>query len=126
MSLTIETPGADARDVLTQVEAAARAAAVADVRYALRLDLAAHAALSGVTDPTTLLFSESPSRIIISVRPEDVETALAIALESNAPCSIIGRVSADRLRIECGELLIDEPVIALEEKWRTCLDEHLG
>ena len=44
MSLTIETPGAEARDVLTQVEAAARAAAVSDVRYALRLDLAATAA----------------------------------------------------------------------------------
>ena len=44
MSLTIETPGAEARDVLTQVEAAARAAAVSDVRYALRLDLAANAA----------------------------------------------------------------------------------
>lgn len=44
MSLTIETPAAEARDVLTQVEAAARAAAVSDVRYALRLDLAANAA----------------------------------------------------------------------------------
>lgn len=44
MSLTIETPGAEARDVLTQVEASARAAAVSDVRYALRLDLAANAA----------------------------------------------------------------------------------
>lgn len=44
MSLTIETPGADARDLLTQVEAAARAAAVSDVRYALRLDLTANAA----------------------------------------------------------------------------------
>jgi len=44
VSLTIETPGAEARDVLTQVEAAARAAALADVRYALRLDLAANAA----------------------------------------------------------------------------------
>jgi aminopeptidase N len=44
VSLTIETPGAEARDVLTQVEAAARAAAVSDVRYALRLDLAANAA----------------------------------------------------------------------------------
>ena len=44
MSLTIETPGADARDVLTQVEAAARAAAVRDVRYDLRLDLEAGAA----------------------------------------------------------------------------------
>lgn len=44
MSLTIETPGAEARDVLTQVEAAARAAAVSDVRYALRLDLAANVA----------------------------------------------------------------------------------
>ena len=44
MSLTIETPGAEARDVLTQVEAAGRAAAVGDVRYELRLDLAANAA----------------------------------------------------------------------------------
>ena len=44
MSLTIETPGAEARDLLTQVEAAARAAAVSDVRYALRLDLVANAA----------------------------------------------------------------------------------
>ncbi|MBJ7482230.1 MAG: aminopeptidase N, partial [Chloroflexi bacterium] len=44
MSLTIETPGAEARDLLTQVEAAARAAAVGDVRYELRLDLAANAA----------------------------------------------------------------------------------
>ena len=44
MSLTIKTPGAEARDVLTQVEAAARAAAVSNVRYELRLDLAANAA----------------------------------------------------------------------------------
>ncbi|MBJ7335590.1 MAG: aminopeptidase N, partial [Chloroflexi bacterium] len=44
MNLTIETPGAEARDLLTQVEAAARAAAVGDVRYELRLDLAANAA----------------------------------------------------------------------------------
>ena len=44
MSLTIESPGAEARDVLTQVEAAARAAAVSDVRYELRLDLTANAA----------------------------------------------------------------------------------
>jgi aminopeptidase N len=44
VSLTIETPGADARDLLTQVEAAARAAAVSQVRYDLRLDLTANAA----------------------------------------------------------------------------------
>lgn len=44
MSLTIDTPGAEARDVLTQVEAAARAAAVSGVHYDLRLDLTASAA----------------------------------------------------------------------------------
>ena len=44
VSLTIETPGAEARDVLTQVEAAGRASAVSDVRYELRLDLTARAA----------------------------------------------------------------------------------
>jgi len=44
VSLTIETPGAEARDVLTQAEAADRAGAVSGVRYELRLDLAANAA----------------------------------------------------------------------------------
>ena len=43
MSLTIETPAADARDLLTQSEAAARATAVREVRYALQLDLAPNA-----------------------------------------------------------------------------------
>jgi len=89
------------------------------------IDLTAHAALGGVSDPATLLFAESPSRIIISVRRGDVEAVRAIAREANAPCSLIGEVATGRLRIECGELLLDEPVVDLEHSWKNCLESQL-
>ena len=41
MPLTISSPAAEARDLLTQAEAAARAAAVSGVSYSIRLGLTA-------------------------------------------------------------------------------------
>lgn len=90
-----------------------------------RIDLTEHAALSGVTDAPTLLFAESPSRIIISVRPEDSAAVLAIAREAKAPCCVIGAVTTDRLEIASGTTLVDEPISQLEELWRGCLTDNL-
>ncbi|NDD63693.1 MAG: hypothetical protein EBZ36_06920 [Acidobacteria bacterium] len=90
------------------------------------IDLTAHAALGGVSDPVKLLFAESPSRIIISVRPGDVDSLLAIARDAGAPCSHIGLVTADRLQIQCGELLVDESVADLERSWSSGLNDHLA
>ena len=90
-----------------------------------RVDLAEHAALSDVTDPSTLLFAESPSRIIISVKPEDAAAVLAIAREANAPCTIIGTVETERLQIGYGTELINQPISQLEAIWRGCLPENL-
>lgn len=90
-----------------------------------RVDLAEHAALSDVTAPSTLLFAESPSRIIISVKPEDAAAVLAIAREANAPCTIIGTVETERLQIGCGTELINQPISQLEAIWRGCLPENL-
>jgi len=90
-----------------------------------RVDLAEHAALSDVTDPSTLLFAESPSRIIISVKPEDAAAVIAIAREANAPCTIIGTVETERLQIGCGTELINQPISQLEAIWRGCLPENL-
>ncbi|MEY3282146.1 MAG: hypothetical protein RIR86_159 [Acidobacteriota bacterium] len=90
-----------------------------------RVDLAEHAALGGLTDASTLLFAESPSRIIISVKPEDAAAVLAIAREANAPCTIIGTVETERLQIGCGTELINQPISQLEEIWRGCLPENL-
>ena len=91
----------------------------------VRVDLAAHAALSDVTDAATLLFAESPSRIILSVKPQDVEAVLAIASATGAPAAVIGEVTGDHLRIEAGSELIDQPVSELEARWRNSLDENL-
>lgn len=91
----------------------------------VRIDLAAHAALSDVTDAATLLFAESPSRIILSVKPQDVEAVLAIAGAAGAPAVVIGEVTGDQLRIEAGGELIEQPLPALEACWRNSLADNL-
>lgn len=90
-----------------------------------RIDLAEHSLLSGISDPTTLLFAESPSRILLSVKPGDVGAVEAIARDSNAPCTVIGVVGGDRLVIDCDERQIDESIVDLERSWRNWLSENL-
>src|SRR6185295_125649 len=53
--------------------------------------------LEGELNPTTLLFSESPSRIIISFDAADADTVYEIAERNNAPFAILGRVGGHRL-----------------------------
>ena len=77
MSLTITTPAPEARDLLTQAEAAVRAAAVSNVAYSIHLGLAAGAlsftgrvearftVASGAKDPLFLCFR---GRSIVSMR----------------------------------------------------------
>jgi phosphoribosylformylglycinamidine synthase len=65
------------------------------------------------------LFSESLTRFIAEVRPED-RTAFELTLQmAGAPFAFLGTVSADgRLRIPCGAQTIDLPVSDLERAWR--------
>ncbi len=46
--------------------------------------------LTGTLGPTALLFSESPSRIIISFDPADANAVQEIAERNNAPFAILG------------------------------------
>ena len=60
----------------------------------LRLDLAAVPRTPGLDDDATLLFSESPSRFLVELRPADApafEAALA-----GLPCARIGEVTAEQ------------------------------
>ena len=52
-----------------------------------RIDLSEHSKLSEVDDALTLLFSESPSRIILSVKPENAAAVRAIADQAGAACA---------------------------------------
>jgi phosphoribosylformylglycinamidine (FGAM) synthase-like enzyme len=55
--------------------------------------------LEGTLGPTAELFSESPSRIIISFDPADTDAIREFAERNNAPFAILGRVGGNRLQI---------------------------
>jgi phosphoribosylformylglycinamidine synthase len=91
-----------------------------------RIDLSEHAKLSGLKDAAALLFGESPSRIILSLKPEHVERVKKIAEENGVICSLIGEAGGDQLNITCdGEMLIEASVASLEDLWRGALPSHL-
>jgi len=67
------------------------------------------------------LFSESLTRFVVEVHPDD-QTAFELTLQAaGAPFALLGAVTADgRLRIPCGAQTIDLPVSDLERAWRGC------
>ena len=82
--------------------------------------------IPGEHDPDTRLFSETPSRIIISFTDADRAEIERIAAEAGCPMTLLGRVGGDRLRIESdGEELISMRVAELESAWRSSLKQKL-
>lgn len=78
--------------------------------------------LGGPLGPTSLLFSESPSRIVISFDRAEAKAVEEIAVRNNAPFAVIGTVGGDRLRIAVnGEAAIATDVSDLETAWRGAL-----
>jgi len=82
--------------------------------------------ITGENDLATRLFSESPSRIIISFDQAllgDIEEIVAAAA---CPMTLLGNVGADRLRIESdGEEVIQLDVAEMENAWRSSLKDKL-
>jgi phosphoribosylformylglycinamidine synthase subunit PurL len=91
-----------------------------------RIDLSEHAKSSGLGLSPALLFGESPSRIIISLKPEHVSEVKAVALRAGVVCAVIGETGGEELSVACnGESLIQASVASLEEAWRDALPSHL-
>ena len=77
-------------------------------------------------DATTLLFSESPSRIIVSFASSDADALQAIADRNSVPILILGRVGGTKLTIEVnGNEEIAAEVSDLEAAWRGALSGKL-
>ena len=75
---------------------------------------------------SSLLFSESPSRIIISFDAANRETIEAIASRRNVPFAVLGKTGGNELRIKAnGEIAVDNPVAQLESAWRNSLPRYL-
>ncbi|MGH9939713.1 MAG: AIR synthase-related protein, partial [Blastocatellia bacterium] len=90
-----------------------------------RIDLSEHAKLSG-PQRAALLFGESPSRIIISLKPEHAAEVKDIAEQAGVTCAVIGETGGEELSVAChGESLIETAIAPLEEAWRDALPSHL-
>ena len=82
--------------------------------------------LEGTLGPTAHLFSESPSRIIVSFSAADANAVQEIAESNNAPFTILGRVSGTRLTIAVnGDEAVSADVSDLEAAWRGALESKL-
>ena len=89
----------------------------------LDLDMSALAQAEGLA-PAALLFSESPSRLVVSVAPQN-RTAFERAL-AGVPCHALGTVSGGaRLtaRGPGGAVWLDAPLAELKEAWQRTLRE---
>jgi phosphoribosylformylglycinamidine synthase len=75
---------------------------------------------------TSVLYSESPSRIILSFPRSSVALIEDLASRANCPITILGQVGGDRLRIRIGdEEVISAAVGELENVWRGSLAKKL-
>jgi len=73
-----------------------------------------------------ILFSESPSRIVISFAPEDVEKIQAIAKENDCPFEVIGQVGKAALKINVNNSeIVSAPISELEKVWINALETRL-
>ena len=82
--------------------------------------------ITGEYDVATRLFSESPSRIIISFDQAVLGDIEVIVAAASCPMTLIGNVGSDRLRIESdGEEVIEVDIDELESAWRSSLKEKL-
>lgn len=91
-----------------------------------RDEIGAEVNLTGPLGPTATLFSESPSRIIISLDASDAHAVQEIAERNNAPFAIVGRVGGSRLTITVNdEDSVTVDVSQLEAAWRSALSDKL-
>ncbi|HEY7130585.1 MAG TPA: phosphoribosylformylglycinamidine synthase subunit PurL [Nitrospira sp.] len=79
-----------------------------------------------------LLFGESQSRIILSVRPNTVEALLSRATEAGIPAVHVGTVGGDRFVIEVEQrgmsngCRIDLSVAQVSDRWAHALEQQLS
>ena len=82
--------------------------------------------ITGDLDAVTRLFSETPSRIIISFDVSALGDIEEIVAAAACPMTLLGNVGADRLRIESdGEEVIQLDVAEMESTWRSFLKNKL-
>jgi phosphoribosylformylglycinamidine synthase subunit PurL len=82
--------------------------------------------LKGGLSAAALLFSETPSRIVLSAVAGNLAQILELAGEHNIAAVVIGRTGGERLVIDVnGERAVDRSVAEVESAWRAVLPAML-
>ena len=82
--------------------------------------------LTGEYDLATRLFSETPSRIIVSFDQANLGDIEEIVAAASCSMTLLGNVGSDRLRIESdGEEVIQLDISEMENAWRFSLKQKL-
>jgi len=94
----------------------------ANIDCSRRLMGDAHAGETNLTDAShyeaaTVLFNESQSRIVISVRPENLTNAIAILSERDVPFQQLGKVGGGELQICVDEQTFRWRVAEIYDQW---------
>jgi phosphoribosylformylglycinamidine synthase len=101
-----------------------------DPRSSLGVEIDARFELNGVNErllPLIFLFSESPSRIIVTVDGLCVEPFLRLATRNGVPVSILGRVSIGQYKLSLnGDCLINESIDKLRSSWGNAMQEYFN
>ncbi|MBA3766606.1 MAG: phosphoribosylformylglycinamidine synthase subunit PurL, partial [Acidobacteria bacterium] len=88
--------------------------------------LGADVDLTGTLHTPARLFSESPSRIIVSFDESALGQMEEIAARANCPLTLLGRTGVGQLRIEAdGEEVVNLHIDELETAWRTSLARRM-
>ncbi|MGH9972218.1 MAG: phosphoribosylformylglycinamidine synthase subunit PurL [Pyrinomonadaceae bacterium] len=91
-----------------------------------RSAIGAQVELAGSLPAPSTLFSESPSRIIISFEASERGAVEEIATRGHCPITILGEVGGDRLRINtAGSEAINASIDQLENAWRESLSKKV-
>jgi len=92
--------------------------------HGARIDIPATMSAAGFGDIATL-FSESASRVVVSVSPEHEAALMSLAARARVPARRIGLVTGKRVQIAIdGRTVIDEPVAEVERTWSTSIERY--
>jgi phosphoribosylformylglycinamidine synthase len=71
------------------------------------------------------LFSESASRVVVSVEPARTAELVDLAATAGVPATLLGHAGGDRIRISIdGRTAIDEPLREAERIWAGAIDRY--
>lgn len=89
-------------------------------------DLSAVPAQAGTIRPDALLFGESQSRIVVSLKATDWPKLQAMAAANRVPVTSLGKVGGTRFIIRAPACSLDLPMTEVEAAWRSGLTSSLG